>query len=212
MQEDGQRTILQCAGPGRPKLLLSAHRACSRSARLLPATPRQAGLSSPSAVCWAGRQARRANGYSLTRSPAFTSHRHAQPAWHRTPNESDHTPPICSWRKRGRPPDSTEKASTMHEQQPSIPPGKEAHALELDPPGWGPCGSVGPQAGHSAPPGFLCNSTFSTVLRREKRWCVKWVAHVSCVAKGCCWGSCVCESMPQAPARPTHWLSVVRCH
>lgn len=56
MQEGGQRAILQCAGPGRPKLLLSARRACSRSARLLPAA--RARQASPRHLLCAGQGGR----------------------------------------------------------------------------------------------------------------------------------------------------------
>lgn len=88
MQENGQRAILQRAGLGRPKLLLSARSLFQERppARLLPGAPCQAGLSSPSAVCLARTWA---NRYLLTNSPASTLQRHTQLPWLRTPNERD---------------------------------------------------------------------------------------------------------------------------
>lgn len=215
MQEDGQCAILQRAGPGRPDPLLSARRACSRSACLLPGAPRQTGLSSPSAVCWAWRRARRANRYSLTCSPACTSHQHTRPSWLRTPNRSDHTHPIYLWRQWEHPPDSKKKVDTTHKRAPSISPGREAHGSELDPPGWSPCTSVWPQAGHFTPPAFLCKirnrNTFSTeLLQRETRGCVRRLAHVWHTTKGCSWNYWVRESMLLSPrfGYPCYLLSL----
>lgn len=86
MQEKGQCAILQCDGLGRPEPLLSAQGACSRSARLLPGPPSQAGLSSPSVVCRGREMGQQAPPPTLTCLPYTAPAQHPKPLLSLTPH------------------------------------------------------------------------------------------------------------------------------